>query len=75
LMFIYFLQKKGFLDNGDLNYLQNKLTQSKQQKQDQFFTGFLKLLFFEGFAKPAEKRSPEAQKHLGSITYLNETWS
>jgi hypothetical protein len=71
LMFIYFLQKKGFLDNGDLNYLQNKLTQSKQQKRDQFFTGFLKLLFFEGFAKPTEKRSPEAQKLLGAITYLN----
>jgi hypothetical protein len=71
LMFIYFLQKKGFLDNGDLNYLQNKLTQSKQQKQDQFFTSFLKLLFFEGFAKPEKKRSPEAQKLLGSITYLN----
>jgi hypothetical protein len=25
LMFIYFLQRKGFIDNGDLNYLQNKL--------------------------------------------------
>jgi hypothetical protein len=71
LMFIYFLQKKHFLDNGDLNYLQNKLAQSKQQAKNHFFSGFLKLLFFEGFAKPIEKRSLEARKALGSITYLN----
>jgi len=71
LMFIYFLQKKGFLDGGDLNYLQNKLTLSKQQAENRFFSGFLKLLFFEGFAKPAEKRSPEARQALGAIKYLN----
>lgn len=71
LMFIYFLQKKGFLDGGDLNYLQNKLTQSKQQADNHFFSGFLKLLFFEGFAKPAERRSPEARQVLGAIKYLN----
>src|SRR5215831_10471187 len=71
LMFIYFLQKKGFLDGGDLNYLQNKLTLSKQQAENRFFSSFLKLLFFEGFAKPAEKRSPETRKALGAIKYLN----
>lgn len=71
LMFIYFLQKKGFLDNGDLNYLQNKLAWSQEQERSQFFRGFLKLLFFEGFAKPAEKRSPAARQILGSIRHLN----
>jgi type I restriction-modification system DNA methylase subunit len=71
LMFIYFLQKKGFLDRGDLNYLQNKLAWSRQQASDRFFSGFLKLLFFEGFAKPADRRSPEANQVLGSIKYLN----
>jgi hypothetical protein len=71
LMFIYFLQKKGFLNGGDLNYLQNKLAWSRQQASDCFFSSFLKLLFFEGFAKPADKRSPEAKQVLGSIKYLN----
>ena len=71
LMFIYFLQKKGFLDGGDLNYLQNKLASSRRQTSDHFFSGFLKLLFFEGFAKPDDKRSPEAKQVLGSIKYLN----
>ncbi len=71
LMFIYFLQKKGFLDHGDINYLQNKLAWSRQEASDGFFSGFLKLLFFEGFAKPADKRSAEARQVLGSIKYLN----
>ena len=71
LMFIYFLQKKGFLDGGDLDYLQKKLAHSKQSGKNRFFSGFLKLLFFEGFAKPEEKRSAEARKALGSIKYLN----
>ena len=71
LMFIYFLQKKGFLDHGDINYLQNKLAWSRQEASDCFFSGFLKLLFFEGFAKPADKRSTEARQALGSIKYLN----
>lgn len=71
LMFIYFLQRKGFLDKGDLNYLQNKLALSKQKGSNLFYSGFLKLLFFEGFAKPEDKRSSEANKALGQITYLN----
>ena len=64
LMFIYFLQRKGFIDNGDLDYLQNKLDQSKPAKGEQplLSASFLKLLFFEGFAKPEDQRSPEARK-------------
>ena len=71
LMFIYFLQRKGFLDKGDLQYLQNKLALSKQKGSNLFYSGFLKLLFFEGFAKPEDKRSSEANKALGQIRYLN----
>lgn len=52
LMFVYFLQRKGFIDNKDLNYLQNKLEQSKQKGDDHFYGEFLKALFFESFAKP-----------------------
>lgn len=72
LMFIYFLQKKGFLDGGNQNYLHEKLAASKATSgEDTFFSVFLKALFFEGFAKPEHERSPEAKKLLGSIKYLN----
>lgn len=71
LMFIYFLQKKFFIDNGDADYLQNKLMQSQKRGKDQFFSHFLKALFFEGFAKPEDQRTPAARKLLGKIKYLN----
>lgn len=72
LMFIYFLQKKGFLDGGNQDYLHEKLVASKAQSgEDRFFQIFLKSLFFEGFAKPEHERSAEAKKLLGSIKYLN----
>jgi len=69
LMFVYFLQKKGFLDGGNESYLEDKLKASKGK--DKFYTDFLTLLFFEGFAKPKDKRSPEAKAKLGEIRYLN----
>jgi hypothetical protein len=71
LMFIYFLQRKGFLDNGNLNYLQVKLEGSKAAGYDLFYSKFLKCLFFEGFAKPEEARSVDTNKLLGRIKYLN----
>jgi hypothetical protein len=72
LMFIYFLQKKGFLDGGNQNYLYEKLVASKATSgADKYFPVFLKALFFEGFAKPEHERSPEAKKLLGAIKYLN----
>lgn len=71
LMFIYFLQGKLFLDNGDARYLQNKLEQSKAKGKDIFYEVFLKALFFEGFAKPEDKRSKETKDLLGKIKYLN----
>jgi len=70
LMFIYFIQKKGFLDNDD-NYLRNKLLKSKGHGKDLFYKKFLCPLFFEGFAKKAISRSPEINKLLGEIPYLN----
>jgi hypothetical protein len=70
LMFIYFLQKKGFIDNGDMEYLQNKLAATRRRGADLFYHGFLKLLFFEGFAKTDSQRSPEARRLLGSVKYL-----
>ncbi len=70
LMFIYFIQKKGFLANDD-NYLRNKLLKSKGHGKDLFYKKFLCPLFFEGFAKKAISRSPEINKLLGEIPYLN----
>jgi hypothetical protein len=71
LMFVYFLQRKGFVNGGQLDYLQDNLRQSKQQGKDRYFRDFLTLLFFEGFAKPEDKRSPEAVARLGKVRYLN----
>ncbi|HGJ64443.1 TPA: SAM-dependent methyltransferase [bacterium] len=70
LMFIYFIQKKGFIDN-DTNYLSTKLAQSKRLDDDRFYANFICPLFFEGFAKKEEERSPEIQKLLGKVPYLN----
>ncbi len=70
LMFIYFLQKKGFIQNK-LRYLDDKLKESQARGRDRYYSEFLVALFFEGFAKPAHKRSETAQDLLGSIPYLN----
>jgi hypothetical protein len=71
LMFIYFLQRKGFVNNRDLEYLQKKLEESKKRGKDKYYSEFLSALFFEGFAKPEEKRSEKAKNMLGRIRYLN----
>ena len=68
LMFIYFIQKKEFLDN-DPDYLSHKLAQSRDS--DRFYPDFLCPLFFEGFAKPQDERPPDMRALLGDIPYLN----
>ena len=70
LMFIYFIQKKGFL-NGDVNYLANKLRESKSKGANQFYRQFLIPLFFKGFAQEEKERSPEVNALLGKVPYLN----
>lgn len=70
LMFIYFIQKKGFLDN-DNNYLLSRLNKSKQRGKDKYYKDFLCPLFFEGFAKREEDREPETNKLLGKVPYLD----
>jgi hypothetical protein len=72
LMFIYFLQRKGFIDNGNHMYLQSKLDECKEQfGVDQYYETFLKSLFFHGFAVPEEVRSADVKKLLGKVKYLN----
>lgn len=71
LMFVWFLQKKGFLDGGDFDYLPNKFAQSRVRGENRFFGEFLKALFFEAFARPEDQRSKEARTFTGVIPYLN----
>jgi hypothetical protein len=70
LMFIYFIQKKGFLDNN-INYLRDKLIETKKRGKDRFYKDFLCPLFFEGFAKKEHERKPAINQLLGRVPFLN----
>lgn len=71
LMFIYFLQKKFFVDNNE-NYLSDKLSESKIQGKDRYFNEFLKPLFFVGFAKADDDPEKRRLKPiLGDVPFLN----
>ena len=74
LMFVYFIQRKGFLD-ADPEYLRNRLQRCQQEKgKDKFYTFyryFLLRLFHEGFGKRRQDRAPDLEKLLGNIPYLN----
>ena len=76
LMFVYFIQKKGFLD-GDTDYLRNRLATVRQIKgKDKFHTFyryFLLRLFHEGLGKSPDERKldPEFERLLGKVPFLN----
>lgn len=74
LMFVWFLQKKGFLSYSGrqaFDYLREQLQKSEQRGTNRYFGEFLNALFFEAFAKPEADRSPEARALTGQIPYLN----
>lgn len=72
LMFCYFIQKKGFLDN-DPNYLRNKLKQTEEKRGKNnfysFYRDFLLILFHQGLG--ANNHTKEIELEIGSIPYLN----
>jgi methylase of polypeptide subunit release factors len=73
LMFCYFIQKKGFLDNN-LNYLKDKLAYCQAKKgKDKFYVSFYKnfllALFHQGLGSPDQPE--ELKKEIGKIPYLN----
>ena len=72
LMFCYFIQKKGFLDNNK-NYLRDKLNVCKDKKGKNkfysFYRDFLLVLFHKGLNEPTQ--SPETKVEIGKIPYLN----
>jgi hypothetical protein len=74
MMFIYFIQKKGFLD-GDENYLVNRLAivqaNAGKGKFHSFYRLFLRRLFHEGLGQPKERHSPGLVQLIGDIPYLN----
>jgi hypothetical protein len=77
LMFVWFLQKKGFLDHdeerghGNYDYLADKLRDSQARGADLFYKAFLAALFFDAFAKPEADRAAATHGLCGAIPYLN----
>lgn len=82
LMFIYFIQKKGLLDNhsavrleGDKNYLRGRLRMTQQEHGvDNFYTFyryFLRRLFHEGLSQPEPDHSSELKHIIGKVPYIN----
>ena len=72
LMFVYFIQRKGFLD-GDRDYLRNRLNQMRavhgKDKFYSFYRYFLLRLFHEALG--SNERSTELERLVGHIPYLN----
>ena len=72
LMFCYFVQKRGYLDN-DINYLHNKLKEVKQKAGENkfysFYREFLLQLFHQGLGTPEKERHLNVD--IGKIPYLN----
>ena len=71
LMFIWFLQKKGFVGNQDADYLQTKYDEIAGKGNGDYYRDFLQPLFFEGLAKPEEKRSSAVNRQIGEVPYMN----
>ena len=74
MMFIYFIQKRSFLDN-DPDYLRHRLQTVRRQHGAGRFAGFYRLfllkLFHEGLGQPEAERDPELIALLGQVPYLN----
>ena len=72
LMFIYFIQRKGFLDD-DVSYLRNRLevvqARDGQDRYFAFYRLFLTRLFHEGLG--SQRRTDELQELLGRVPFLN----
>ena len=72
LMFVYFIQRKGFLE-ADPDYLRNRLARMRSEYgQDRFYSFyryFLLRLFHEGLG--GKIRTSELEKLLGKIPYFD----
>ncbi|MGZ5481052.1 MAG: Eco57I restriction-modification methylase domain-containing protein [Pyrinomonadaceae bacterium] len=75
LMFIYFIQKKGWLSfNGDQKYLR-ALFNATEAKKENFLRDRLHWLFFWGMGNAGPIKDPKPRKFLeeriGDVPYLN----
>ena len=74
MMFIYFIQKRGFLKD-DPDYLRNRLAAIAKTKGSgkfhSFYRLFLRRLFHEGLGQPEAARDAELGEMLGRVPYLN----
>src|SRR5260370_26203440 len=67
LIFLYFLQRRGFLDHGCKTYLESHLDATSDES---YYRQFL-LPLFDGLARPVQARRTGSHEHLGTIPYLN----
>ena len=74
MMFVYFIQKRGFLD-GDTDYLRNRLRMVQARRGNgrfqQFYRAFLLRLFHEGLGQPKQARAHDLSDLLGDVPFLN----
>ena len=77
LMFIYFIQQKGFLDN-DQHYLRGRLAKVREHYGANqfyaFYKQFLLPLFHEGLGSPPDHRNyqdVEVERLIGRVPYVN----
>ncbi|MDE0165952.1 MAG: Eco57I restriction-modification methylase domain-containing protein [Bryobacterales bacterium] len=74
MMFVYFIQKQGFLDR-DHDYLRNRLRMVRDRsgggRFQQFYRIFLLRLFHEGLGQPEAQRAPDLAALLGEVPFLN----
>ena len=74
MMFVYFIQRKGFLD-GNSDYLADKLKTVRasegKDKFHSFYRTFLRRLFHEVLGTPEDERKGNFAQLIGRIPYLN----
>lgn len=71
IMFLFFIQSKGFL-NGERDYLQKRLQTSAQSSGiNRFYRAFLQPLFFEGLAKHPGERPALFAAAFGQLPHLS----
>ncbi|MBI5445656.1 MAG: SAM-dependent methyltransferase, partial [Deltaproteobacteria bacterium] len=74
LMFVYFIQRKGFLD-GDTDYLRNRLKKVQASRGKgkflSFYRYFLRRLFHEGLSQQPAQRAGDLEALVGTVPYLN----
>ena len=74
MMFIYFIQKRGFLDSNT-EYLRDRLEEIQREhgngRFNRFYRIFLLKLFHDGLGQPEANRPPKLAALLGKVPFLN----